>query len=97
MATPSISHLPAYAAASAQSSTPAPLTPEERAAAQSVIQAVKAINSADLFGPENEVTFVKDPNSNRLLTRVVTRDSHELVAQIPSNEVLRMAEEFTKG
>jgi len=97
MATPSISHLPAYAAASAPSSTPGPLTPDQRAAAQSVIQAVKAVNSADLFGPENEITFVKDPNSNRLLTRVVTRDSHELVAQIPSEEVLRMAEEFTTG
>lgn len=93
----SISHLPAPATASKVTSTPAPPSAADRAANQAVIQAVQAINAADLFGPENELTFVKDPHSNRLLTRVISRSSHELVAQIPSEEVLRMAEEISGG
>jgi uncharacterized FlaG/YvyC family protein len=93
----SIPHLPAPATASNETSTPAPPRAGERAAAQALIQAVKAINAADLFGPENELTFIKDPHTNRMLTRVIARDSHQLVAQIPSDEVLRMAEEITGG
>jgi len=93
----SISHFPAPAMASKSISTPAPPSAADRAVNQTLIQAVKAVNAADLFGPENEVTFVRDPHSNRLLTRVISRASHELVAQIPSEEVLRMAEEISGG
>lgn len=93
----SISHLSAPATASEESSSATPPSAADRAANQTLIQAVKAVNAANLFGPENELAFVKDPHSNRLLTRVITRASHELIAQIPSEEVLRMAEEITGG
>ena len=85
MATPSISHLPAQAAASAPSSTPAPPTSPEGARRGSVHHASRSRLSIPPIcsAPKSEITFIKDPNSNRLLTRVVTaRLPHELVAQI---------------
>ena len=91
----SIQNLPAPAAAASESLTPGPPSAGQRASAQSLIRAVKAINAADLFGPQNELTFIKDRGSNQVVTRVIDRDSHEVVMQIPSEQVLRLAEEIT--
>jgi uncharacterized FlaG/YvyC family protein len=97
MSISSIPNLPASAAAAA-----APLSPDtsatgQRSAAQALLQAVKAVNAAQIFGPENEVTFIRDRATNRLVTRVVNRDSHELVLQIPSEQVFRLADETAGG
>lgn len=59
-----------------------------------VILAVRAINAADLFGEENELTFVLDRETRRALVRIVNRKTKELVRQIPAEYVLRMAEEL---
>ena len=93
----SIPNLPAPATASAESTAPGPPGAGERAAAQTLIQAVKAINAVQLFGPENEVTFIKDRSSHQVVTRVVNRDSGEVVLQIPTQQVLRLAEEISGG
>ncbi len=66
---------------------PAVLTPEQR----DLIQAVKAINSAEMFGQNNELTFVFDRDSRRTLVRVVDRRTNEVVMQIPAERVLEMA------
>ena len=68
---------------------PAAVTPHQR----DLIQAVKAINSAELFGHNNELTFVFDRDSRRTLVRVVDRSTHEVVMQIPAERVIEMAKE----
>jgi hypothetical protein len=68
---------------------PATLLPEHR----DLIQAVRAINSADLFGQNNELTFVFDRDSRRTLVRVVDRNTQEVVMQIPAERVIEMAKE----
>jgi len=51
------------------------------------IEAVRAVNKAELFGQENEVTFVLDRRSQKMLVRIVNKETRELVRQIP-NEYL---------
>ena len=76
----------AVAAAPVQTA-PRPLDQDQ----QAVIQAVKAVNSAELFGQENEVTFVLDRASHHPVVRIVNKSTREVVAQIPSQAVLELA------
>jgi uncharacterized FlaG/YvyC family protein len=66
-----------------------PNAPEQR----NLIQAVKAINATDLLGPDNELTFVRDRATRRTVVRIVNRATRELIQQIPTEAVLRLAEE----
>ena len=68
---------------------PATLTPEQR----DLIQAVKAVDSSALFGHNNELTFVFDRDTRRTLVRVVDRNTHEVVFQVPAERVVEMAKE----
>jgi uncharacterized FlaG/YvyC family protein len=42
-----------------------------------------------LFGHDNELTFVLDRASRRAVVRIVNRDTHEVIQQIPAEYVLR--------
>jgi flagellar protein FlaG len=56
-----------------------------------VIQAARAVNASDSLG-RNELTFFLDPNSRRAIIKIVNRETQEVVEQIPSEVVLRLAE-----
>ena len=62
-----------------------------------LIKAVKALNQTELFGENNELTFALDRYSQRPVVRLVDRKTREVVRQIPTEQVLRMAEELTKA
>ena len=85
----SINNLTASVAASASQSLPQPVGADQRA----LIQAVKSVNTAQLFGADKELTFVKDRVTQRPVVRIVSKDTGEVVAQIPAENVLLMAEE----
>jgi flagellar protein FlaG len=71
---------------------PVPTDQAEKAAQnRDVVQAVKALNAAEMFG-DNELEFQRDPQTHRMLIRVVNRKTKELVSQIPPDYVLRLAE-----
>jgi uncharacterized FlaG/YvyC family protein len=78
----------ATAAALASTQTTSPPLDQNQ---QAVIQAVKAVNAAGLFGQDNEVTFVLDRASHHPVVRVVDKSTREVVAQIPSQAVLQLA------
>ncbi len=68
--------------------------PQETVSSQrQLIQAVKAVNGAELFGYNSELTFVFDRQTHRALVRVVNKDTREVIMQIPAENVLRMAQE----
>ena len=70
----------------------APTEPVDKAAEKrEVVQAVKALNGTEMFG-ENELDFQRDPQTQRLLVRVVNRKTKEVVSQVPPEYVLRLAE-----
>jgi uncharacterized FlaG/YvyC family protein len=59
-----------------------------------VIEAVKAVNKAQLFGQENELTFVFDRHSRKVLVRIVNKETRELVRQIPDEYLQRLARQL---
>ena len=82
----SISHL---AAAVAQPAAAKPPTQDQKA----LIQAVRTVNAAQLFGEENELTFRIDRAAQIAVVRIVNKKTGALVQQIPNQQVLKMAEE----
>jgi uncharacterized FlaG/YvyC family protein len=85
-----LSNLPAVNSAHTAPAEPNPQAPERR----ELIQAIKAVNAAGVFGQDNELTFVLDRGSRRAVARLVNRQTHEVVQQIPAEYVLRLAEEI---
>jgi uncharacterized FlaG/YvyC family protein len=73
--------------------SPRPVSPDQR----HLIQAVKAVNGSELFGQENEVTFIVDRVTRRPVVRIVNRKSGQVVDQIPAEYVLRLAEELKRS
>ena len=73
------------------------LPPELKAQDREVIQAVKAVNSSELFGQNSELTFVLDRNTHRPVVRVIDRKTKEVLMQVPAEQVLRMAEDQMKA
>src|SRR6202795_1667665 len=64
-----------------------PLAEDQRV----LIQAVRSVNAAELFGENTELTFVLDRASRRAVVRIVDKQTHEVVDQIPAEYVLRLA------
>ena len=85
----SIGNLASHLSASTQVAKKPPPGEDQRA----LLQAVKAVNAAQLFGQENEVTFIIDRAANIAVVRIVNKHTGELVEQIPNEQMLKMAEE----
>jgi uncharacterized FlaG/YvyC family protein len=85
----SISNLSSHLSAATQTAQPKPPTPDQKA----LLQAVKTVNSAQLVGEENELTFIIDRAANIAVVRIVNKKTGAVVQQIPTAQVLKMAEE----
>ena len=59
-----------------------------------VVRAVKALNGTEMFGQENQLTFGRDPDTKKMVIRVVNRKTNELISQIPPEYVLRLARDL---
>ncbi|MDR3700067.1 MAG: flagellar protein FlaG [Candidatus Sulfopaludibacter sp.] len=77
---------------SAPASVP-PAPAEQQTQNREVIQAVKALNSTEMFGENNELRFQKDPQTHRMIVRIVDRKTQEVLSQIPPEYVLALAAE----
>ena len=75
---------------------PGQALPQKLKEEREIIQAVKAVNRIQLFGDQNELTFVLDPESHKPLLRIVDRETNEVVRQIPADYVLQLAREMKK-
>ena len=74
---------------------PAGTIPVDQAAEnREVVRAVKALNRSEMFGEENQLTFRRDPETQRMVVRVVNRKTEEVISQIPAQYVLRLAEDL---
>jgi len=74
--------------------TPVPPAPaEQQTQNREVIQAVKALNSAEMFGENHELRFQKDPQTHRMVVSIVNRQTKEVLSQIPPEYVLELAAE----
>jgi uncharacterized FlaG/YvyC family protein len=69
---------------------------EQKAAREETRQvavAVQKLNEDVYSGPSRELTIALDPKTRRPLVRIVDKVTGEVVQQIPSEYVLRMAQE----
>ena len=78
-------------AAHAASVPVAPVPVDQAAENREIVRAVKALNGTEMFGQENQLTFRRDPETQRMIIRVVNRETEEVVTQIPAEYVLRLA------
>ena len=74
---------------------PAPaVTLDKVAERREVVQAIKAVNGTEMFGPENELLFQRDPETKRFVVRVVNRKTREVLSQVPEEYLLRLAQDL---
>lgn len=73
------------------------LTTEQKAEQQELVRAVRAVNASGLMGADQELTFSMDRGSRKMVVRVIDRTTHEVLLQIPNEQVLRMAERLPKS
>ena len=76
----SINNLAAQVSAPAEPGATRTRTDEQR----NLIQAVKAVNASGMLGQDSELTFVLDCVSRRAVTRIVNKQTGEVVDQIPA-------------
>ena len=72
-------------------------TIQDRTRQDSVRQLARAVKVANESGqlPQNaELAIALDRGSGQTVIRLIDRNTHELIQQIPGERVLRMAEEF---
>lgn len=87
---------PMHRPGSALSPAPAPVPAEKAAENREIIQAVKALNAAELFGQNSELTFLFDRGTQRPIIRLVDRKTKDVIRQIPPENVLRMAQDLAQ-
>lgn len=66
------------------------LPPDKNVQNREVVQAVKALNQAEMFGQENELQFQRDRTSRQLVIQIVNRRTKEVISQVPPEYVLRL-------
>ncbi|MGA2120354.1 MAG: flagellar protein FlaG [Bryobacteraceae bacterium] len=70
--------------------------PDQAAQNREIVQAVKAVNSAELYGPNQELTYQQDAASKRMVVRVVDSTTKQVLVQIPPEYVLALAADLGK-
>ena len=67
------------------------VNPQQRAERTALVQATKAVNDLQSFGPTSEVTFSLDRVTHKPLLQIVDRQTREVISQLPPEYLLRMA------
>ena len=67
-----------------------PVSADHASQNRRVVQAVKALNKSEMFGDDNNLEFETDPETKRLVVKVVNRTTGDVVSQIPAEYVLRL-------
>ena len=57
-----------------------------------LVQAIREVNESGRLGDKNMIVFIMDHGTRQPVMRIVNVETKEVVAQIPSETVLRVAE-----
>jgi uncharacterized FlaG/YvyC family protein len=71
--------------------SPVSISVEQQAENRQLIQAVHAVNAAELFGKDTELTFAFDRTTRRALIRLVNRKTNKEIRLVPTEDLLGMA------
>ncbi|HTW66165.1 MAG TPA: flagellar protein FlaG [Bryobacteraceae bacterium] len=83
---------------SLQPNASSPLTRPQVSAAQAAesrqaLQAAKSVNESGILG-ENQLVFMVDRQTHRAVFKLVDRNTQQVIAQIPPEYVLRLAQDL---
>jgi len=70
---------------------------EQQAQNLALVQAVHAINGAELYGEDSELTFALDRRTQRAVIRLVRRKTKQVIREVPADQVLSLAESVEPG
>ena len=73
-----------------------PVAAAEAGQRRDLIQAARSVNDSGLLG-RNQLVFLIDRATHLPIIRVVDRETHEVVQQLPAEYVLHMAEDLHTG
>ncbi len=74
-----------------------PFSPGERSPQErEIVRAVRAVNQSEMFGGENTLDFQMDPNTRRLVIRLLNRRTREVVERYPAEYILSLAAELNR-
>ena len=84
-------------AVTAPGSTTTQASPNQETAAErrSLASIARVVNGSKVLGEQNELVFTLDPNSHRIVARIVDRDTQQVVEQLPPEYILRLAAELS--
>jgi uncharacterized FlaG/YvyC family protein len=77
----------------ARAATSQALSEPASADRRALIQAVRSVDTAGLFGADKELTFVRDFATQTTVARIIDKETGDVVAQVPPEDILQMAEE----
>jgi hypothetical protein len=77
--------------------SPSSLSPAKVAERAPLVVAMRSINANNIFGLNNELTFVVDGATQRMAFRVIDRATHEVILQLPPENILRLAADLQNG
>jgi len=77
--------------ASMVATSPVSVPAEQQAENLQLIQAVHAINAAELYGEDSELTLALDRRTRRATVRLVHRKTRQVIREVPADQVLSMA------
>jgi uncharacterized FlaG/YvyC family protein len=71
-----------------------PPSSDQAAETREIVTALKALNKAELFGEDQELTFLLDRDTQRPVVQLVDRNTREVIRQIPPDYVLQVARDL---
>lgn len=72
-------------------SSPVSVAAGQQAENLQLVQAVHAINAAELYGEENELTLALDRRTRRATVRLIHRKTGQVIREIPAEQILSVA------
>lgn len=77
--------------------SPVPASGDQQAENLALVQAVQAINAADLYEEQGELSFALDRRTQRGVVRLIDRKTKQVIREVPPDQVLSLAESLEPG
>ena len=78
----------------AAASAPSPrVSAQEAAECRQLLQAARSVNDSGILG-QNQIQFFMDRLTHRAVIRLVDRNTHQVISQIPPEYLLRLAQDL---
>lgn len=83
---------PLQSSSQAAAPSPASMSTEQQARNMDLVNAVHAVNAAELYGEGSELALVLDRHRKRALVRLVDRKTSQVIREVPADQVLSLAD-----